>query len=166
MWPSPSSARGVADVLLGLGANVGDPAATIAAALARLDDAGVRIVARSSLYRTAPWGKTDQPAFVNACALAQTELSPRALLDGILAIELALGRRRGERWGPRTIDIDILDYDGRALDEPGLTLPHPRLTDRAFVLVPLAEIAPDHVVAGRAVRDWAASIGASGVTRL
>jgi 2-amino-4-hydroxy-6-hydroxymethyldihydropteridine diphosphokinase len=156
----------VADVLLGLGGNVGDPAATIAAALARLDEAGVRIVARSSLYRTPPWGKTDQPAFVNACALARTELSPRSLLDRILTIELALGRTRGERWGPRTIDIDILDYDGLALDEPGLTLPHPRLAERAFVLVPLAEIAPDHVVAGRAVRDWAASVDTSGVTRL
>jgi 2-amino-4-hydroxy-6-hydroxymethyldihydropteridine diphosphokinase len=156
----------VADVLLGLGGNVGDPAATIAAALARLDDAGVRIVARSSLYRTAPWGKTDQPAFVNACARARTELSPRALLDRILAVEADLGRERGERWGPRTIDIDILDYAGLALDEPGLTLPHPRLAERAFVLVPLAEIAPDHVVAGRLVRDWAASVDPSGVTRL
>jgi 2-amino-4-hydroxy-6-hydroxymethyldihydropteridine diphosphokinase len=156
----------VADVLLGLGGNVGNAAATIAAALARLDDAAVRIIARSSLYRTAPWGKTDQPAFVNACALARTELSPRALLDRILAIELALGRRRGERWGPRTIDIDILDYAGLALDEPGLTLPHPRLAERAFVLIPLAEIAPGYVVAGRPVRDWAASVDPSGVTRL
>jgi 2-amino-4-hydroxy-6-hydroxymethyldihydropteridine diphosphokinase len=156
----------VADALLGLGGNVVDAAATIAAALARLDEAGVRIVARSSLYRTAPWGKTDQPAFVNACARARTELSPRALLDRILAVELDLGRERGERWGPRTIDIDILDYAGLALDEPGLTLPHPRLAERAFVLIPLAEIAPDYVVAGRRARDWAASVDASGVTRL
>ena len=156
----------MADVLLGLGGNVGDPAATIGAALARLEEQGVRIVARSSLYRTAPWGKTDQLAFVNACARADTELAPRALLDRILAVELDLGRERGERWGPRSIDIDILDYDGVTLDEPGLTLPHPRLPERAFVLVPLAEIAPDRVVAGRRVRDWAASVDASGVTRL
>jgi 2-amino-4-hydroxy-6-hydroxymethyldihydropteridine diphosphokinase len=149
-----------------LGGNVGDPAATIAAALARLEDAGVVIVARSSLYRTAPWGKTDQPPFVNACALARTDLGPRALLERILAVESDLGRRRGERWGPRSIDIDILDYDGRAVDEPGLTLPHPHLTERAFVLIPLAEIAPDRVFAGRPVRDWAADADASGVTRL
>ena len=156
----------MAEVLLGLGGNVGYAAATIAAALARLDDGGVRIVARSSLYRTAPWGKTDQPPFVNACARAETELSPRALLDRILAAELDLGRQRGERWGPRTIDIDILDYDGLTLDQPGLTLPHPRLTERAFVLIPLAEIAADRVIAGRPVRDWATAIEASGVTRL
>jgi 2-amino-4-hydroxy-6-hydroxymethyldihydropteridine diphosphokinase len=149
-----------------LGGNVGDAAATIAAALKRLEEAGVEIVARSALYRTAPWGKTDQPPFVNACALARTDLDPRALLDRILTVESDLGRRRGERWGPRTIDIDILDYDGLALDEPGLTLPHPRLTERAFVLIPLAEIAPDRVVAGRPVRDWAAAADPSGVTRL
>ena len=166
MWRLRSSAREVADVLLGLGGNVGDPAATIAAALARLEDAGVAILARSSLYRTAPWGKTDQPSFVNACAVARTDLHPRALLDRILTVESDLGRRRGERWGPRTIDIDILDYDGLALDEPGLTLPHPRLTERGFVLIPLAEIAPDRVVAGRRVRDGAAEADASGVTRL
>ena len=156
----------MADVLLGLGGNVGDPAATIAAASARLEEAGVEIVARSSLYRTAPWGKTDQPPFVNACAVVRTDLHPHALLDRILTVESDLGRRRGERWGPRTIDVDILDYDGLALEEPGLTLPHPRLTERAFVLIPLAEIAPDRVVAGRPVRDWAAAVDGSGVTRL
>ena len=166
MWRLRSSAREVADVLLGLGGNVGDAAATIAAALKRLEEAGVEIVARSALYRTAPWGKTDQPPFVNACAVARTDLHPWALLDRILTVESDLGRRRGERWGPRTIDIDILDYDGLTLDEPGLTLPHPRLTERAFVLIPLAEIAPDRVVAGRPVRDWAAEADASGVTRL
>ena len=156
----------MADVLLGLGGNVGDAAATIVAALARLEEAGVEIVARSSLYRTAPWGKTDQPPFVNACAVVRTDLHPRGLLDRILTAESDLGRRRGELWGPRTIDVDILDYDGLTLDEPGLTLPHPRLTERAFVLIPLAEIAPDRVVAGRPVRDWAADADATGVTRL
>jgi 2-amino-4-hydroxy-6-hydroxymethyldihydropteridine diphosphokinase len=156
----------VADVLLGLGGNVGDAATTIAAALRRLEEATVEILARSSLYRTAPWGKTDQPPFVNACAVARTELCPRTLLERILAVEIDLGRRPGERWGPRTIDIDILDYAGRALDEPGLRLPHPRLTERAFVLVPLAEIVPDRIIAGRLVRDWAAAVDASGVTRL
>jgi 2-amino-4-hydroxy-6-hydroxymethyldihydropteridine diphosphokinase len=156
----------VADVLLGLGGNLGDPAAAIAAALRRLDQADVRIVAQSSFYRTAPWGVGNQPDFVNACALAQTELAPHPLLQRIHAVERALGRERRERWGPRTIDIDILDYDGVTLEDPGLTLPHPRLTERAFVLVPLAEIAPDRVIAGRTVREWAAEIDRSGVTRV
>lgn len=156
----------MAEVLLGLGGNLGDVPRTIAAALERLEVAGVRTLARSSLYRTPPWGNTDQPPFVNACARGRTELRPRALLGTILALEADLGRERGERWGPRTIDIDILDYDGIALREPGLTLPHPRLTERAFVLVPLAEIAPERVIAGRSVRSWAASVDASGVERI
>lgn len=156
----------MAEVLLGLGGNLGDVALTIATALERLQAGGVRIVARSSLYRTAPWGKTDQPAFINACALGETELRPRALLDRILAVEADLGRERAERWGPRTIDIDILDYDGVVLDEPGLTLPHPRLAERAFVLVPLAEIAPKRIIGGRTVRAWAASVDVSGVERI
>jgi 2-amino-4-hydroxy-6-hydroxymethyldihydropteridine diphosphokinase len=156
----------VADVLLGLGGNLGDPAAAIATALDRLAAAGLRIVARSSLYRTAPWGVADQPDFINACAVAHTEVAPHPLLERIHAVERALGRERRERWGLRTIDIDILDYDGVALDDPGLTLPHPRLTERAFVLVPLAEIAPNRVIAGRTVREWAAEIDRSGVTRL
>jgi 2-amino-4-hydroxy-6-hydroxymethyldihydropteridine diphosphokinase len=166
MSPSRSSAAGVADVLLGLGGNLGDPAAAIATALDRLAAGGLRILARSSLYRTAPWGVADQPDFINACALAQTELAPHPLLERIHAVERALGRERRERWGPRTIDIDILDYDGVALDDSGLMLPHPRLTERAFVLVPLAEIAPDRVIAGRTVREWAAEIDRSGITRL
>lgn len=156
----------MAEALLAFGANLGDPVAAISAAMARLHQAGVAIRRRSSFYRTAPWGPVAQPDFVNACALAETGLVPRELLAACKAVEAALGRVPGERWGPRTLDIDILDYDGLVLEEPDLTLPHPRLTGRAFVLVPLSEITPDRVVAGRPVRDWAAGLDASGVRRI
>ena len=151
------------EVLLGLGGNLGDPAATIAAALTRLDGGGVRILRRSGFYRTAPWSVPDQPDFVNLCAAGETALSPQALLALIHRIEADLGRERRERWGPRPIDIDILTYGDAAADEPGLTIPHPRLTERAFVLVPLLDIAAERLVEGRTVRDWAASIDRSGV---
>ncbi len=153
----------MAEILLGFGGNLGDPARTIAAALERLDAEGVLIVTRSRLYRTPPWGPVVQPDFLNGCARASTDLSPRKLLALTQRIELGFGREREVRWGPRTLDIDILTYDGLALDEPVLTIPHPRLTERAFVLVPLAEIAPDRIVSGRAVRDWVAGVDASGV---
>lgn len=156
----------MAEVLFGFGGNLGDPAAAIEAALERLDAAGVRITRRSAFYRTAPWGVTEQPDFVNLCAAAETALAPRALLDLIQAIERDLGRERRERWGARLIDIDILAYGEEAVDEPGLTIPHPHLTERAFVLVPLAEIAPDKAIAGRSVREWAAQVDAAGVERI
>jgi 2-amino-4-hydroxy-6-hydroxymethyldihydropteridine diphosphokinase len=153
----------VPEVLLGLGGNLGDPAAAIAAALQHLEAGGVRITRRSRLYRTKPWGVTDQPDFVNLCAAAVTDLSPRALLDLIRRTETALGRERRERWGARVIDIDILVYDDLTIAEPDLHIPHPRLTERAFVLVPLLDIAPELVIAGRPVRDWIAAIDTSGV---
>jgi 2-amino-4-hydroxy-6-hydroxymethyldihydropteridine diphosphokinase len=153
-------------VLLAFGANLGDPATTIRRALARLGESGVRITRMSSFYRTPPWGPVPQPDFVNACAQGETLLAPRDLLALTQALEGELGRMPGERWGPRAVDIDILDYDGRTIDEPGLTLPHPRLTERAFVLVPLAEITPDHVIAGRTTRDWAADSDPTGIERV
>lgn len=156
----------VADVLLGLGGNLGDPVVAIEAALARLEASGVRILARSAAYRTKPWGVTDQPDFVNLCVAASTELPPDALLGLIHRIEAQLGRERRERWGPRTIDIDILTYGDDAIDTPDLVIPHPCLTERAFVLVPLSEIAPDRIVRGRPVRDWADMIDRSGVRRI
>jgi 2-amino-4-hydroxy-6-hydroxymethyldihydropteridine diphosphokinase len=162
-WPWSSTGAGVAEVLLGLGGNMGDPVATIGDALRRLEAEGVRITGRSRWYRTAPWGKTDQPDFVNICVAAVTEFPPRALLNLSQGIESALGRKREVRWGPRALDIDILAYDDVILDEPSLTLPHPRLTERAFVLVPLLDIAPDRVIAGRKVREWAAAMDRSGV---
>jgi 2-amino-4-hydroxy-6-hydroxymethyldihydropteridine diphosphokinase len=156
----------VATVLLAFGGNLGEPKATIERAFARLGERGVALASRSSFYRTPPWGPVPQPDFVNACAVGTTTLPPGGLLALTQSVERELGRVAGERWGPRALDIDILDYDGRVVDEPGLALPHPRLGERAFVLVPLAEIAPDRVVAGRTIRDWAASVDPTGIERL
>jgi 2-amino-4-hydroxy-6-hydroxymethyldihydropteridine diphosphokinase len=155
----------VPEVLLGLGGNLGDPVAAIVAAIRRLEAGGVLITRRSRWYRTAPWGLTGQPDFVNLCVAAETDLSPHALLRLVQSIETALGRERTVHWGPRTIDIDILTYHGVTLNEPDLEIPHPRLTERAFVLVPLLDIAPDLPLAGRPVRDWAAEVDRSGVER-
>ena len=154
------------EVLLGFGGNLGDPIATITAALRRLEAAGVRVTARSGFYRTPAWGRTDQPDYVNLCAAGDTALGPRGLLDAIQGIEAALGRERRERWGPRVIDIDILTYGERAIDEPGLTIPHPHLTERAFVLAPLLDIAPDRMIGERSVRDWAARVDRGGIVRI
>lgn len=153
-------------VLLGLGGNLGDPVVAIERALDRLDRSGVRITARSAFYRTSPWGPVAQPDFVNACALAETTLEPHALLALGQAIQRELGRQPGPRWGPRPIDIDTLDYEGVRLDHPDLMIPHPGLTERPFVLVPLLDIAPEWVVAGRPIRDWAAGVEVTGVVRI
>lgn len=144
-----------ARAFIALGGNLGDPRAAMRLALDRIDaDRDTAVVGVSSLYRTPPWGKTDQPDFLNAVAGVETRLSPRGLLDLCLSTEEALRRVRGERWGPRTIDLDLLCYDDAAIAEPGLEVPHPRLTERAFVLVPLAEIAPGLIVKGRTVAEW------------
>jgi 2-amino-4-hydroxy-6-hydroxymethyldihydropteridine diphosphokinase len=132
--------------LLGLGANLGDPVATLLEAKARLENLG-RVTAASSLYRTPPWGVADQPPFVNAALALETALDPDALLAALKALERALGRVASVRWGPRAIDVDILDYEGVRRDEPALTIPHARLFERAFVLVPLAEIEPGFAAA-------------------
>jgi 2-amino-4-hydroxy-6-hydroxymethyldihydropteridine diphosphokinase len=159
----------MAEALLGLGGNVGDVRATLSEAIALFaDGADVKLIARSSEYRTPPWGVTDQPPFINLAIAVETRLSPRDLLTRALNVVRALDRdrTREQRWGPRTIDIDLLAYDDLALDEPALTLPHPRLFERAFVLVPLAEIVPDRVIAGRRVRDALAAIDATGIEKL
>jgi len=159
----------VAQVLLGLGGNVGEVRSTLDEAIALLaDGVHVKLIARSSDYRTPPWGVTEQPPFVNCVILVETPLSPRALLDRALTVERALGRDRTkeQRWGRRTLDIDLIAYGDVAVDEPGLTLPHPRLFERAFVLVPLAEIVPDRMIAGRRVRDALAQLDAAGIERL
>jgi 2-amino-4-hydroxy-6-hydroxymethyldihydropteridine diphosphokinase len=127
--------------LLGLGANLGDPVATLNEAKARLGLIG-RVTAASALYRTPPWGVLDQPSFVNAALALDTALDPDALLAALKALERDLGRVASERWGPRAIDLDILDVDGVRRDDPQLTIPHARLLERAFALVPLAEIEP------------------------
>jgi 2-amino-4-hydroxy-6-hydroxymethyldihydropteridine diphosphokinase len=136
---------------VGLGSNLGDREATIARAVELLADArGVEVVGVSRLRETEPWGPVEQPPYLNGAVEVETDLPPRALLDVLLAVEQALGRERtGERWGPRTIDLDLLLYGDDELDEPGLTVPHPRLHERRFALEPLAELAPDAVVPGR-----------------
>lgn len=141
-----------AEAALGLGGNLGDPVAAFATVLRRLEThEAVWLVRPSSVYRTAPWGKLDQPEFLNMAVLVETGLSARALLDLCLALEREGGRERRERWGPRTLDIDILTYGGQTIDEPGLQVPHPRIAERAFVLAPLAEIAPELAIGGRRV---------------
>ena len=159
----------MAEALLGLGGNVGDVRATLDRAVTLLaDNKAVILRARSSDYATPPWGVTDQPPFINLAILVETTLAPRALLQRALEVERALGRDRAReaRWGPRRIDIDLIAYDDLVLDEPDLTLPHPRLFERAFVLVPLAEIAPDRTIAGRKIKDALADIDAAGIERL
>jgi 2-amino-4-hydroxy-6-hydroxymethyldihydropteridine diphosphokinase len=159
----------MAEVLLALGGNVGDVRATLDDAVRLVcEDGKVRLVAASSDYRTPPWGVTDQAPFVNRCVVVATDLSPHALLDHVLAVEHRLGRDRAreQRWGPRPVDIDIIAYGDVAVNEPGLTLPHPRLFERAFVLVPLAEIAPDRTIAGIRIGDALARLDASGIERL
>lgn len=149
---------------LGLGGNLGDPRAAMGAALRGLDAAPeVQVASVSSLYRTPPWGRTDQPDFLNAAAEVLTGLEPRALLDLCLAAEHDLKRVRGERWGPRVIDLDILLFGERTVREQGLEIPHPRLTERAFVLVPLAELAPGLAVAGKDVGTWLSALGRAGI---
>lgn len=145
---------------VGLGANVGNRRENLDRAVELLAaEPGVRVLAVSSVRETDPVGYEDQPRFLNAACALETELRPRELLERLLAIERALGRERaGPRFGPRTIDLDLLLYGNETLDEPGLNIPHPRLAERLFVLEPLYELAPDLVLPdGRAVRDLRAA---------
>lgn len=157
------------EALIGLGGNVGDARATLHRAVELFcDGAEVRLIARSSDYRTPAWGVTAQPPFVNLCIRIETDLAPRALLDRGLAVERILGRHRKseQRWGPRTLDIDLLAYGDVSISGPDLTLPHPRLLERAFVLVPLAEIAPEWRIGGVRIEDALARVDRSGIERL
>lgn len=136
---------------VGLGGNLGDAAATLREALRALDALPLtRLLRASRLYQTPAWGVEDQPPFTNAVAMLETGLDPRALLDALLDIERAHGRERtaGTRWGPRTLDLDLLLHGDAGIDEPGLHLPHPQLHRRAFALLPLVEIAPDAAIPG------------------
>ena len=154
---------------LALGGNVGDSRGLLDGAVALLcDGALVRLVARSSDYETPPWGMTEQAPFVNLCIAVETTLRPRELLARAHGTERAFGRDRDseQRWGPRTVDIDIIAYDDLVVQEPDLVLPHPRLFDRAFVLVPLAEIAPELRIGRKRIADAAAEIDSSGFVRL
>ena len=142
-------------VYLSLGANLGNRGETIREALRRLAKSeGVKLLQVAPFYETAPWGKTDQPGFINTCAEVETILSPLAFLHLCQSIERDLGRVRHEHWGARTIDIDMLLMEGAASDTEELRLPHPYLTERAFVLVPLADIAPELSIRGHAVQEW------------
>lgn len=137
---------------VGLGANLGDRESTIRRAVALLGGAvGVSVVATSTLRETEPWGPVPQPRYLNGVAAVDTELGPRELLDVLLEVERRLGRVRAaeERWGPRTIDLDLLLYGEHVVDEPGLAVPHPRLRERRFALEPLVELAPAAIVPGQ-----------------
>jgi 2-amino-4-hydroxy-6-hydroxymethyldihydropteridine diphosphokinase len=161
--------KNMAEALVALGGNVGDVRDTLDRAIAAFcDGEEVCLLARSSDYRTPPWGVADQPPFVNLCIAVETGLTPHALLARAQAVERALGRERSKerRWGPRPIDIDLLAYDDLALDSPDLTLPHPRLFERAFVLVPLAEIAAERMIGGIKVSDALARIDRTGIELL
>jgi 2-amino-4-hydroxy-6-hydroxymethyldihydropteridine diphosphokinase len=155
----------LADVFIALGSNLGDRAANLTAARTALaPDPSVTAV--SSIYETEPWGLAGQGRYLNQVLRGETTLEPRALLAKLQEIERALGREREreERYGPRTIDLDILLYDDMQVEEPGLTIPHPRMLERAFVLVPLAEVAPGLVAGGVRIGDALARLDRTGVT--
>jgi 2-amino-4-hydroxy-6-hydroxymethyldihydropteridine diphosphokinase len=159
----------MADALLGFGGNVGDVRANLNAAVAKFADGKeVRLRYASSHYRTPPWGVLEQPPFINLTIDVETDLSPRDLLRRAMSTESAFDRDRYRetRWGPRTIDVDLLSYDNLVIDEPGLILPHPRMFERAFVLVPLNEIVPGRVIAGRSIREALAKLDDRGIERL
>jgi 2-amino-4-hydroxy-6-hydroxymethyldihydropteridine diphosphokinase len=155
-----------ATLFLALGSNLGDRFANLRAAITALPPA-VRVVQESSVYETPPWGLTDQPAFLNLVLKGETSLGPVELLHQLKNLETGLGRVPAVRWGPRLIDMDILFYADLVLQIQGLVIPHPHLHERAFVLVPLADIAPGllHPVFGRTVRDLLAGVDSSGVKR-
>ena len=155
--------------LIALGGNVGDVRATFEKAIGQICRlAKATILARSSDYATPPWGEEDQPPFINACIEIDTALDPHALLFTLHKVEQKFGRDRSKerRWGPRTLDLDMIAYDDMSIDKVELTLPHPRLFERAFVLVPLAEIAPDRLIRGRRIKDALADLSTEGIERL
>jgi 2-amino-4-hydroxy-6-hydroxymethyldihydropteridine diphosphokinase len=157
------------EALVALGGNIGNVRQTLEQAIAQFcDGSTVTLLARSSDYKTPPWGVEDQPAFVNCAIAVSTALSPHELLKRGQATERAFGRDRANerRWGPRTLDIDLIAYDNVTLDDPELTLPHPRLFERAFVLAPLAEIVPDRIIAGMRVREGLAKLDQAGIEKL
>jgi 2-amino-4-hydroxy-6-hydroxymethyldihydropteridine diphosphokinase len=159
----------MADVLIALGGNVGDVRATFRKAISNICGmTQAALLARSSDYATPPWGGVDQPGFINACIEIDTALDPHALLFTLHKIEKKFGRDRANetRWGPRPLDLDMIAYDDMAIDKPELTLPHPRLFERAFVLVPLTEIAPDRLIGGRTPEAALAGLSADGIERL
>ena len=159
----------MADVLIALGGNVGDVRGTFRKAIANICGmTQAALLARSSDYATPPLGDIEQPRYVNACISIDTSLDPHALLFTLHKIEKKFGRDRANEthWGPRTLDLDMLAYDDMTIDKPELTLPHPRLIERAFVLVPLAEIAADRMIGGRTPAEALALLSTAGIERL
>ena len=159
----------MADVLIALGGNVGDVRATFRKAIGTICGmTQAALLARSSDYATPPWGDEQQPRFINACIHVETSLDPHALLFTLHKIENRFGRDRAHerRWGPRPLDLDLIAYDDVRIAKPELTLPHPRLFERAFVLVPLAEIVPARQIAGRRVNEALARLSTAGIVRL
>lgn len=153
---------------IALGSNLGDSQRILEAALARLSATpNISIVSKSSWYHTQPIGPP-QPDYLNGCALLQVKLSPQPLLETLLQVEITFGRVRRERWGARSLDLDLLLYDDLILDTPSLQLPHPRMSERAFVLVPLAEIAPNWIepVSGKAIGQLVQAVDCSGVRKI
>ena len=163
----PKSTASAFDCLVALGSNLGDKAANIDRAIALLTRQGdVCLLARSRNYATEPWGKTDQDWFVNAAIAVATQLGPRQLLARCKEIERRMGRVATEKWGPRIIDLDLLVYRDRAVNDPDLVLPHPHIGARAFVLAPLMDVAPDLVINGKSVRAMYEAVDASSVEPL
>src|SRR5919204_5772948 len=159
----------MASVLIALGGNVGDVRATFKKAISHICGmAQAALIARSADYATPPWGDENQDPFINACVEIETDLDPHALLFVMQKVEQKFGRTREKdrRWGPRTLDLDMIAYDDVSFQKPDLTLPHPRLFERAFVLVPLAEIAPGRVIGGIKVGDALARVDRTGIERL
>ncbi|MDQ0512763.1 2-amino-4-hydroxy-6-hydroxymethyldihydropteridine diphosphokinase [Ancylobacter amanitiformis] len=151
-----------------LGSNLGERAGTMAKAVGLIARAGLTIIARSSLYETPPWGPVPQGPYLNMVVAVETELSARELLNLLLGVEHAFGRDRTRevRFGPRTIDIDILLYGEEVIDEPDLEIPHPRMMQRAFALIPLAELAPDLIVLGMPIRAALAGLDRAGIVKV
>jgi 2-amino-4-hydroxy-6-hydroxymethyldihydropteridine diphosphokinase len=159
----------MASAVIALGGNVGDVRTTFKKAIGNICGmAQAALLKRSSDYATPPWGNEDQARFINACIEIDTGLDPHALLFVLHKVEQKFGRDRAteQRWGPRTLDLDLIAYDEVSIDKPELTLPHPRLFERAFVLVPLAEIAPDRVIRGRRIAEALAELSTEGIEPL
>ena len=155
------------DAAIGLGSNMGDKAKNIDRAVALLtSDGRVKLVARSRDYRSAPWGIAEQDWFVNACVTVQTDLSARDLLKRCQDVENVMGRERKQKWGPRLIDVDILTYRDQVISEPDLTVPHPLIAERGFVLIPLMEIAPEIVLKGQSLQGLVEAIDARDVVAM
>ena len=158
------SSRAAFDATIGLGSNIGDRAGNIEHAIELLTaDGAVSVAARSAFYRTAPWGVTDQDWFVNACLAVKTDVSPRELLRRCQAVENDMKRVRIQRWGPRIIDVDVLTFRDLKIDERDFVVPHPRIAERAFVLIPLKDVAPDLQIDGASIDEMLSKLDASDV---